>query len=95
MEESKKRERKGSCGLLREIYQIEKCTRRMTELADSAHFPLSEEKEMEVRHAVEEVKELLERLNQGLDLFERQVRDVFHRIVRSRTEGLDFLGHPE
>lgn len=95
MEESKKRERKGSCGLLKEIFEIEKCVRRMTELADSVQFPLSEEKVEEVRKAVEELGELLGRLKDGLDPLERQVREVFHRIVRSRTECLDCLGHTD
>ncbi|XP_027365509.1 UPF0496 protein 4-like [Abrus precatorius] len=94
MEESKKRERKNSCGLLKEIYQIEKCARVMNELADSVHFPLSEEKEREVRQRVEEVSLVCDALKDGLDPLERQVREVFHRIVRSRTEGLDSFGRP-
>ncbi|KAK7343737.1 hypothetical protein VNO77_12738 [Canavalia gladiata] len=94
MEESKKRERKNSCGLLKEIYQIEKCARMMNELADSVQFPLSEEKEGEVRQSVQEVSKVCDALKDGIDPLERQVREVFHRIVRSRTEGLDSLGRP-
>ncbi|KAK7357226.1 hypothetical protein VNO80_16510 [Phaseolus coccineus] len=94
MEESKKRERKNSCGLLREIHQIEKCSRLMNELSDSVHFPLTEEKEREVRQIVQEVSQVCDALKDGLDPLERQVREVFHRIVRSRTEGLDSLGRP-
>lgn len=93
-EESKKRERKNACGLLKEIHQIEKCARVMNELADSVHFPLTEEKEGEVRQRVQEVSQVCEALKDGLDPLERQVREVFHRIVRSRTEGLDSLGRP-
>lgn len=92
MEESKKKERKNTCGLLKEIHQIEKCARIMNELADSVHFPLGEKKEKEVRQRVNEVSEVCEALKDGLDPLERQVREVFHRIVRSRTEGLDSLG---
>ncbi|CAK8573386.1 unnamed protein product [Lathyrus sativus] len=92
LEESKKRERKNACGLLREIQQIEKCVRQMSELADSAQFPLTEEKEVEVRQRVQEVSKVCDALKDGLDPLERQVREVFHRIVRSRTEGLDSLG---
>lgn len=49
VEESKKRERKNACGLLKEIYQTEKWTRQMNELLDSLQFPLAVEKEAEVR----------------------------------------------
>lgn len=92
LEESKKKDRKNACGLLKEIYQTEKWTRQMNELLDSLQFPLSEEKEVEVRERVEELKQLFETLKEGLVPLERQVREVFHRIVRSRTEGLDSLG---
>lgn len=94
MEESKKRERKNSCGLLREIHQIEKCARSMNELSDSVNFPLTEDKEREVRQIVQEVSQVCDALKDGLDPLERQVRQVFHKIVRSRTEGIDSLGRP-
>ncbi|XP_004496468.1 protein BYPASS1-LIKE [Cicer arietinum] len=93
-EESKKRDRKNTCGLLREIQQIEKCARVMSELVDSVQFPITEEKEGEVRERVHEVSQVCDALKDGLDPLERQVREVFHRIVRSRTEGLDSLGRP-
>jgi hypothetical protein len=91
-EESKKRERKNTCGLLKEIQKIEKCARVMNNLADSLHFPLSEEKEKEVRVKVQDVVNVCEDLKDGLDPLEKQVREVFHRIVRGRMEGLDSLG---
>ncbi|CAM8983364.1 unnamed protein product [Rhodiola kirilowii] len=90
-EESKKRDRKNACGLLREIRQIEKCSRYMNELVDSVQFPLTEEKEAEVRNGVAELAQVFETLKEGLDPLEYQVREVFHRIVRSRTEGLGSL----
>ncbi|GAB2289973.1 hypothetical protein Dimus_024270 [Dionaea muscipula] len=92
LEESKKRERKNACGLLREIHQTEKWTRQMNELLDSLQFPLTEEKEAEVRNKVKDLGQVLESLKNGLEPLECQVREVFHRIVRSRTEGLDSLG---
>lgn len=92
LEESKKRERKNCCGLLREIQEIEKCARVMNALADSLEFPLSEEKEEEVRVKVEDVVNVCEGLKDGLDPLERQVREVFHRIVCGRMEGLDSFG---
>ncbi|KAK1264148.1 UPF0496 protein 4 [Acorus gramineus] len=94
VEESKKRDRKSSNGLLREIHQIEKCARQLGELTDAMHVPLVEEKEAELRRGVEEVARVCEVLKEGLDPLERQVREVFHRIVRSRTEGLDSLVKP-
>lgn len=92
LEESKKRERKSSSGLLREIYQIERYSRHMTELADTVQFPLTEERLSEVRQGVKELRRVCDALKEGLDPLERLVRDAFHRIVRSRTEGLDGLG---
>ncbi|KAK7391253.1 hypothetical protein VNO78_19666 [Psophocarpus tetragonolobus] len=94
MEESKKRERKNSCALLKEIHLIEKCAREMNDLAESVHFPLTEEKEHEVRQIVQQVSQVCDALKNGLDPLERQVREIFHRIVRSRTEDLDSLGRP-
>ncbi|XP_028757225.1 uncharacterized protein LOC114716390 [Neltuma alba] len=94
MDESRKRERRNSCGLLKEIHQIEKCTRVMNELAASVHFPLTEEKEGEIRQRVQEVSQVCEALKDGLDPLERHVREVFQNIVQSQTERLDALGRP-
>ncbi|CAN6438817.1 unnamed protein product [Victoria cruziana] len=94
VDESKKRDRRNSCGLLKEIHQIEKCARHLTELADSVHLPLSVDKEKEVRQGAEQLALVCEVLKDGLDPLEHQVRNVFHRIVHSRTEGLDCLGRP-
>ncbi|KAK6118785.1 hypothetical protein DH2020_047476 [Rehmannia glutinosa] len=47
LEESKKRDRRNTCGLLKEIHDIEKCARHMNELTDSVQFPLTEKKERE------------------------------------------------
>ncbi|KAL0363953.1 UNVERIFIED_CONTAM: hypothetical protein Sangu_0492900 [Sesamum angustifolium] len=63
----------------------------MNELTDSIHFPLTDEKEREVKQRVEEVRRVYEAIRDGLDPLERQVREVFHRIVRSRTDGLDSI----
>lgn len=90
-EESKKRERRNTVGLLKEIHQIEKCTRHLLELTDSLQFPMAEEKEMELRKEIEELGIVYDAIKEGLEPVERQVRDVFHRIVRSRMEDLDWL----
>ncbi|KAL3840107.1 hypothetical protein ACJIZ3_024698 [Penstemon smallii] len=92
LEESKKRDRRNACGLLKEIHEMEKCARHMNELIDSLQFPLTEEKEREVKERVQEVGLVYDAMKDGLDPLERQVREVFHRIVSCRTEGLDSVG---
>lgn len=92
LEESRRRERKNACGLLKEIHQIDKFAHIMNELVDTAQFPLTNDREEEVRQRVQELSQICETLKIGLDPLERQIREVFHRIVRSRTEGLDCLG---
>nr|CAD1838733.1 unnamed protein product [Ananas comosus var. bracteatus] len=94
VEESKRKDRKHSAGLLKEIYQIERCSRQLVEITDAVHFPMDAEREAEVREAVGEIAHVCEALKEELDPLERQVREVFHRIVRSRTEGLDCLSRP-
>ncbi|KAK9073101.1 hypothetical protein SSX86_007423 [Deinandra increscens subsp. villosa] len=91
LEEARRRDRRNSCGLLREIYGIEKSASLMNELTDSIRFPLGEEKEEEVRKGVEELRVVYGGLKMGLDPLEKQVREVFHRIVKSRIEGLDLI----
>lgn len=92
MEESKKRERRNSNGLLKEIYQVEITTRHLTDLVDSAQFPLTAEQKMEVEQDLKELKLVFDTFKDGLDPFERQVREVFRKIMTCRTEGLDSLG---
>ncbi|KAL6504479.1 hypothetical protein OROGR_026402 [Orobanche gracilis] len=95
MEESKKRDRRNSCGLLREIYEIEKCLRSLNELTDSVKFPMGEVKEREIRERVDEVGIVYEAIKDGLDPLEKRVREVFRQIVRGRTEGLDSVNRGE
>ncbi|CAF2221804.1 hypothetical protein BRARA_H00457 [Brassica rapa] len=92
MDESKKRDKKKACGLLKEINLMEKNTRMLSELIDSDNFSLTDDNALEVKERVEELMQVRESMKEGLDPFERKVRDVFHRIVRSRTEALDSLG---
>ncbi|XP_072974224.1 protein BYPASS1-LIKE-like [Typha angustifolia] len=91
LEESKRKERRNSSALMKEIYQIERCSQQLAEITDAVQFPLGEEKEEEVREGVQELVQVCSTLKDGLDPLERQVREVFHRIVRTRTEGLDCL----
>uniref|UniRef100_A0A251UXZ0 BYPASS-related protein n=1 Tax=Helianthus annuus TaxID=4232 RepID=A0A251UXZ0_HELAN len=89
---AKKRERRNTSGLLKEIHGIEKAARFMNELTESIQFPIDEHKEEEVRKRVEELRIVYGGLKDGLDPLEKQVREVFHRIVKSRTAGLDSIG---
>ncbi|KAJ0971988.1 hypothetical protein J5N97_019947 [Dioscorea zingiberensis] len=88
-EESKKKDKRNSSGLLKEINQIDKCGRHLLELLDVIQFPMAEEKEVEMRQDAEELAQVCDAIKHGLNPMERQVREVFHRIVRSRTDGLD------
>ncbi|CAN6891794.1 unnamed protein product [Brassica oleracea] len=92
MDESKKRDKKKACGLLKEINLMEKNTRMLSKLIDSDNFSLTDDNALKVKERVEELMQVRESMKEGLDPFERKVRDVFHRIVRSRTEALDSLG---
>lgn len=91
-EESKKRERRNSNGLLYEIYLIDKCARQLTDLLDVAQFPLPEEQKIELEHGIQELTLVCEVLKNELDPLERQLREVFRSIMNMRTEGLEFLG---
>ncbi|RLM65605.1 uncharacterized protein C2845_PM16G24750 [Panicum miliaceum] len=93
IEESKK-DRKNSCGLLKEIHQIELCSRHLMDITDTAEFPLPEERDADVQEAARELVQVCQSLKDGLDPLERQVREMFHRIVRTRTEILDCLSRP-
>ncbi|GAA0185200.1 hypothetical protein LIER_32488 [Lithospermum erythrorhizon] len=93
LEESKKKDRRSACGLLREIHEVEKCVRRVNESLDSVQFPLTDEKERDVRQRVKDLGIVYDSIKEGLDPLERQVREVFHRIVRSRTDGFVSVYH--
>ncbi|XP_022854856.1 uncharacterized protein LOC111376147, partial [Olea europaea var. sylvestris] len=94
LEESRKRDRRNSCGLLKEIRLIEKCAQHMNESTDSVHFPLNELKEGEIKERIRELRRVYGAVKDGLDPLERQVREVFCRIVRTRTDGLDSTRRP-
>lgn len=89
---AKKQERRESHGLLQEIYQMEKCIHHMTDLVDSGQFPLTDEQNEEVKESVQELSLICEVCKKGLDPLDRQVREVFRKIMSCRNEGLEFLG---
>ncbi|KAL6870742.1 hypothetical protein ACP4OV_014590 [Aristida adscensionis] len=88
-EEGKRKDRRNSCGLLREIHALEKSAQRLAEAIDAAPVPLAGDREAEVREAAAELAAACAAMRDGLEPLERQVREVFHRIVRGRMEGLD------
>ncbi|RCV14777.1 hypothetical protein SETIT_3G005300v2 [Setaria italica] len=94
VEESKKKDRKNSCGLLKEIHQIELCSRHLMHVTDTAEFPLPKDKDAYAQEAAQELVQVCQSLKDGLDPLERQVREMFHLIVRTRTEILDCLSRP-
>lgn len=92
LDESKKRERKNSPGLLKEIHQMEKSINLMSDLIDSAQqFPLTEEQQKEVKDGVQELSLVCNSCKNGLDTLDRQLREVFRKIMYCRTEGLGTL----
>lgn len=92
LEESKKRDRRNSSGLLKEIYQIEKSIHQLTDLVDSAQFPLTGEQKEVMRVSVRELSLVCEVCKTGLDPLERHLKEVFRKVMSCRTEGLEFLG---
>ncbi|KAJ1695830.1 hypothetical protein LUZ63_012528 [Rhynchospora breviuscula] len=94
IEEWKRREKKSNSGLLKEIGEIERISRQLGEIIDAAQFPLEKEREVEIKEVAHELEKVSSVIKEGLDPLERQVREVFNRLVRSRTEGLDSLNRP-
>lgn len=94
LEESKKRENRNANGLLKEICQVERCTRHMTDLVDSVQFPLTEEQRKEVEQGVQELTVVCDTFRTELDPLEHQIREVFRKIMNCRTEDLHILSKP-
>ncbi|PON39910.1 Protein BYPASS-related [Parasponia andersonii] len=90
-EEWKKKEKRGSSGLLDEMQRLEKLGNSLIEFADSFQFPAEPERLEEVAAQVAELAETCRKMEEGLVPLQRQIREVFHKIVRTRTEVLDVL----
>ncbi|XWS50001.1 hypothetical protein CRYUN_Cryun12cG0050900 [Craigia yunnanensis] len=90
-DEWKKKEKKGMAGLLEEMQKMEKLGQSLIEFTDSFQFPGETEKVEEAAAQVAELSETCRRMEEGLLPLQMQIREVFHRIVRSRTEFLDVL----
>ncbi|KAL6502361.1 hypothetical protein OROHE_024639 [Orobanche hederae] len=87
----KKKEKKGTAGLLEEVQRMEKVAHSLIEFFDSFVFPLAEEKTAEVADLVAELADICQKMEEGLGPLHQQVREVFHRTVRSRAEFLDVV----
>ncbi|KAL9242800.1 hypothetical protein vseg_016764 [Gypsophila vaccaria] len=92
-EEWKRKEKKGSVGLMDEMVKIEKLTEYLVDFADNFQYPMEEEKEAEVAAKVAELAEICKRMEDGLNPLQQQIREVFHRLVKSRAEVLEVLEH--
>lgn len=90
-EEWKKKEKKGNVGLLEEMQRMERLAQSLVEFADSFQFPPETERLDEMKRNVEDLAEICKKMDQGLEPMQQQIREVFHRIVRSRAEFLVVL----
>ncbi|CAH9130683.1 unnamed protein product [Cuscuta epithymum] len=90
MEESKKRERRNSNGLVKEICVMEEGVSHLTELVDSSS-QLSEQQMEELMGRVQELMSVCEVFKAELDPLERNLREVFRKIVSCRVDGLESL----
>ncbi|KAL4374532.1 hypothetical protein AHAS_Ahas05G0191200 [Arachis hypogaea] len=90
-EEWKKKEKKGTVGLLEEMQKMEKIAQWLLDFADSFQFPAEADKLEEVKAQVEELADICRKMEEGLEPLQLQIREVFHRVVRTRTEFLHVL----
>lgn len=70
---------------------MERVSLSLVEFAESFKFPMGDEAVDEVAVMVTEMAEVCRKMEEGLVPLQLQVREVFHRIVRSRAEVLDVL----
>ncbi|MED6222240.1 hypothetical protein PIB30_062438 [Stylosanthes scabra] len=90
-EEWKKKEKKGTVGLLEEMQKMEKIAQWLLDFTESFQFPAEAEKLEEVRTQVEELADICRKMDEGLEPLQMQIREVFHRVLRTRTEFLHVL----
>lgn len=104
-EEWKKKEKKSAAGLMEEMQQMEKLCQSLIDHADSFQPPVSaaaaaaaaagteeeEKRAVEMASQVAELAEVCRKMEDGLAPLQMQIREVFRRMVRSRTEVLEVL----
>ncbi|KAJ4874055.1 hypothetical protein Rs2_44133 [Raphanus sativus] len=71
--------------------RMEKIGLSLLEFTERFRFPAEEEEAEEVAEKVEEMDEICRGMEVGLEDLQRQVREVFHRLVRSRLEIVSLL----
>ncbi|EOA16760.1 hypothetical protein CARUB_v10004973mg [Capsella rubella] len=86
-----KRKRCGGGGLMEEMQRMERIGISLLEFTERFRFPADEEEEMEVAEKVDAMEEICREMEVGLDDLQRQMRQVFHRLVRSRIEIVSVL----
>ncbi|XP_040990329.1 protein ROH1-like [Juglans microcarpa x Juglans regia] len=87
----KKREKPRLAGLLEETQRLERLGQSLIEFAESFQFPTEAEGLEEVVAQVAELAETCKKMEEGLVPLQQQIREVFHTLVRSRTEILHVL----
>ncbi|XP_042023404.1 protein ROH1-like [Salvia splendens] len=92
MDESKKREQRNTCGLLKEIYQIEKCVHQLTDSVDAAQFPLSDRLKDEVNENVNELSLACGAFKTGLEPLQCKLRETFRKVMACRSR-VPWQGH--
>ncbi|RWV95591.1 hypothetical protein GW17_00041773 [Ensete ventricosum] len=85
------RRRKGSAGLLAEMQGVEQCGKELMEAVGESGPPPSRAEDVAARAA--ELAEASRKLEEGLGPLERQVREVFHRVIGNRAEVLRCVDH--
>ncbi|XP_042038109.1 protein ROH1-like [Salvia splendens] len=92
-EEVKRKEKKGNPGLMEELQKMEAAAHSLVEFADGFVFPLEDGRAEEMAKQVEELAGICQKMEEGLGPLQQLVREVFHRIVKSRGEILDVFDH--
>lgn len=87
----KKKEKNKWAGLLEETQRLEKLGLSLIEFADSFQFPGEPERLEEMAAQVLELAENCKKMEEGLVPLQQQIREVFHRIVRSRADVLNMM----
>ncbi|KAF2584971.1 hypothetical protein F2Q70_00034952 [Brassica cretica] len=87
-EEMKRKEKRfgGGGGLMEEMQRMEKIGLSLLEFTERFRFPAEEVEAEEVAEKVDEMDEICRGMEVGLEDLQRQVREVFHGLVRSRLE---------
>ncbi|XP_013604146.1 PREDICTED: uncharacterized protein LOC106311504 [Brassica oleracea var. oleracea] len=88
-EEMKRKEKRfggGGGGLMEEMQRMEKIGLSLLEFTERFRFPAEEVEAEEVAEEVDEMDEICRGMEVGLEDLQRQVREVFHGLVRSRLE---------